>query len=343
MAISAPAKLLHVMGVTEKEEATYGTAIALTTTADGFQLQYTDRNQGAPMTWDWAFGGEMGPSVGNLGQVQRVASAGLSISGSLPTRARGGGAAYSASVVPSIHRALKASGFDATVTTTSSSEKWVYTPMAPGTGYTSLTRNLYTRGELWTQTGVIQNAKMEFADPKPPIWTFDSSAIGTLPTDVACPTITYPLQTSAPPLASSVTFTMGSLVANAVVMSGSFDMQREKTPRVPVSGGAAHLGFVPGDRSPIIKVVLEATALVATPFTSSTAFDPYGLKNAGTSFAFSLRFGSTQYFRYTIAFTQAQVSAIALQNNGPIALTELTIAAYNSTAVAADDVVITFD
>src|SRR5438309_9855254 len=115
--MAAPAKLLHVLGFLAKEEATYGTAVALTTTADGIQLQYKDRNVAAPMMLKYAFNGDLGPSVGNLGQVQNVAPSGLSIEGDLPTRARPGGAAYSAVLTPSIHRLLQASGFDATVTT----------------------------------------------------------------------------------------------------------------------------------------------------------------------------------------------------------------------------------
>lgn len=342
--MAAPAKLLHVLGLLAKAESTYGTAVSLSSTADGVQMQFTDRNVGAPFTLDYAFDGDLGPSVGNLGKIQRVAPSGFSVRGEIPTRARPGGAAYSASIVPSIHALLKASGFDATVVTTSSSEKWTYTPTAPGAAFGSVSMELYTRGEKWPVAGGICNAKMEFGTPAPPSWTFDMRGIATLPSDVTCPTITYPLQSVLPPLASSITMTLGNLSANAVVMSGSWDMQRQiENPRVAVSASGAHLGFTPGDRMPIAKVVLEATALTTTPFTSSTAFDPYALRHNGTSFAFALQFGSTQYNRYKINFPQAQVIDVVPNNNGPIATVELTIAAYNSTAVAADDVNIVFD
>ncbi|HEV8456378.1 MAG TPA: hypothetical protein VGQ24_15885, partial [Gemmatimonadales bacterium] len=134
----APAKLSQILAMLGKEETTYGSAVALTTTADGIQLQFDNRD----FPWaslDYAFDGDLGPSVGNLGTVLRAGKAGRSLQYEAPTRAKGAGAAYSAAVLPSIHRLLKASGFDAALTTTTGSEKYVYTPSAPGTTYTSLT------------------------------------------------------------------------------------------------------------------------------------------------------------------------------------------------------------
>jgi hypothetical protein len=340
-----PAKLLHIIGLLAKEEAVYGTAIALTTTADGVQLQFKDRKTAAPLALKYSYSGDFGPSVGALGNIQRVSPAGFSVEGDLPTRARPGGAAYSAVLTPSIHRLLKAAGFDATVTTSVGTEKWVYTPTVGGgaAAPTSLTLGLYTRGELWSVAGALGNIKFDFADPAPPIWTFQAKGIATLPADAAPPTITYPLATVLPPLASSITFVLGSLSANAVVMSGSFDMQRQLTPRVAVSAAGAHLGFVPGDRDPIFKVSLEATALTGAPYTAAAAFDPYNLRDKAQSFAASLQFGSVQYNKYHVNFAQAQVIDVVPNNNGDVATVELTIAAYNSSAVNGDDITITFD
>lgn len=341
--MSAPAKLLHVLGLLAKAESTYGTAVSLSTTADGVQLQYKDRNIAAPFKLGYAFDGSLGPSVGTLGQTTRVAPSGFSVEGDIPTRARPGGAAYSSSVVPSIHTLLKAAGFDATVTTTGGSEKWVYTPTAAGATFTSLTMGLYTRGELWSVAGGLCDWKIDFADPAPPIWTFMMKGIASLPSDASAPTITYPLQTVAPPLASSISLTLGNITTNAVVMSGSVMGQRKMDPRVALSAAAAHLGFTPGDRAPIAKLVLEATALTGAPYTASSAFDPYNLRDKATDFVFALQFGSTQYNRYKINSAQAQVIDVVPQNNGPIATVELTIAMHNSTATSNDDFSLTFD
>ncbi len=339
-----PAKLLHVLGLLAKEEAVYGTAIALTTTADGVQLQYKDRHQGAPLTFKYAYDGSLGPSVGALGQVRRVPPSGYSIEGDLPTRARPAGAAYSATVLPSIHRLLKAAGFDATIVTTATLESVTYAPTVSTTTFTSLSMGLYTRGELWAIAGAICSAKFDFSNPEPPIWTFATRGIATLPIDAVAPIITYPNQSVQSPLASSIGVTLGSLTANAVVMSGGFDMARSvDNPRVALSAAGAHLGYTPGDRIPVCKVVLEATALVGTPFTSSSAFDPYNLKDKATQFAFALQFGAIQYNKWTLNFPQAQVIDAVPNNNGPIATVELTIAGFNSTATSADDMNIVFN
>lgn len=341
--MAAPAKLLHVIGLLMKEESSYGTAVALATTADGIQLQFKDRFVGAPLQIGYAFDGNLGPSVSNLGQVAQVAPSGRSVQGDLPVRSRPGGAAYSASVLPSLHRLLKAAGFDATLTTTAGSEKYTYTPTAPGATFSSLCAELYGRGEKWAVAGIVGNIKFDAPDPAPPIWMFGLNGLLTLPTDASVPTITYPLQSVAPALASSIALTLGSLSTNAAVKSHSFDLQRQLHPRVIQSSTGAHLGFVPGDRRPILKVLLESTALVGSPYTSSTAFDPYQLRDTGQALAVTLQHGSTQYFRSKLNFPQCQVVDVQPGGDGPVACVELTLQAYNSTAAAADDVNIVFD
>lgn len=343
--MAAPAKLLHVLGLLAKEESTYGTFVALATTSDGIQLQYNDNYVAAPFSIDYAFDGDLGPGVATLGTIKRVAPSGRSVKGDLPHRMRPGGAAYSATVVPSGHRLLKASGLDAAVTTTTSAEKWVYTPTAANAAYASLSAELYTRGEKWPVAGILSDFKIEFGNPAPPIWTFMCQGIlNALPTDVSAPTITYPLQTVAPPLASSIQLTLGNFTsANAVVMSGSFEFKRTLFPRVALSGASAHLGFVPGDRTPVLKVVLEATALTGSPFTAAAAFDPYNLRDSAQNLAVTLVFGATQYNRYTLAMPQAQVIDVQPGNNGPIATVELTIVPYVSAVQLNDDFTLTFD
>jgi hypothetical protein len=344
--MAAPAKLLHVIGLLLKEESVYGTAVALTTTADGVQMQFADKNAaGAPLAINYLFDGDLGPSVSNLGKTAPVAMSGRSVQGPLPFRSRPGGAAYSASVKPSLHLLLKAAGFDATLVTTGGSESWTYTPTAPGSTFTSLCGSLYPRGELWSLVGAIGNLKFDAPDTAPPIWTFDlMGLLSGLPTDTTAPSITYPLQSVSPPLASSISFTLGSLSANAVVKAHSFDLQRQMTPRSAQSGSGGHLGFVPGDRSPIMRVTLEQTAAVTgSPYTSSSAFDPYRLKENRNTIAVSLQHGSTQYFRQKTNFPQCTILDAVPGNDGPIATVELTICAHNSTGSSADDVNFVFD
>lgn len=339
----APAKLSQIAGLLGKEETTYGTAVSLTTTADGIQMQFDNRDM-PWVTLNYVYDGDLGPSVGNLGTVLRSAKAGQSASFEVPTRAKAAGTAYSATVVPSIHRLLKASGFDAASTTTASSEKWTYTPTAPGTTFTSLTAELYGRGEKVPMTGVICDWSFDAPNAGPPLHRFAMQGLLSADiSDVATPTITYPLSTIQAAVAQNATFVLGNLTTNAVVKSCSFTLGREITPRAALSGTAGHLGFVPRGRTPELKMVVESMALTTTPFTGASAFDPYNLEKNGTSFACSIQFGSTQYNRWKLAFAQAQVVGISPQVVDGVACMELTVRAYTSTPTASDDVSVLFD
>lgn len=340
---AAPAKLLHILGLLWKEEATYGTAIALTAGTDGAQLYYKDRNVGAPLQYAYLYDGNIGPSIGALGNLKRIGPSGLSLKGPLPFLMRTSGAAYSAAVVPSLHRPLKASGFDATVDITGGAEKWTYSPTAGGSTFTSLTANLYTRGEKLIAIGVVGSIKLDAPDLAPPVWSFDFNGIGTLPTDSACPVITYPNAAVAPTPAANFQLTMGSLVTNAVVRKSSFDLARKVKERLNQSAAGSHAGFAPDDRDPIMTVTLERTALVGTPFTSASAFDAWNLRDSGQNIAAILQYGSAQYLRTKINFPQAQVIDVKDSNDGPVATVDLTIAAYNSTPTSNDDVTIVCD
>lgn len=339
----APAKLSQIAGLTAKEETTYGTAVSLTTTADGIQMQFDNRDM-PWVTLNYVFDGDLGPSVGNLGTVLRAAKAGQSVQFEAPTRAKGTGTAYTASVVPSIHRLLKAAGFDAAATTTASSEKWTYTPTAPGTGYTSLTTNLYGRGELVAMTGVLCDWSFDAPNQGPPTHRFAMSGLLNADiSDVTTPTITYPYTSLQAPVAQNCTFVLGNFTTNAVVKSASFTLGREIQPRAALTGTAGHLGFIGRGRTPEARVVIESTALATTPFHASGGFDPYLLEKNGTSLAFSLQFGSTQYNRWKLAFAQAQVVAISPQVIDGVACYELTLRAHTSTPTAADDLSVVFD
>lgn len=339
----APAKLTQIAGLLGKEETTYGTAVSLTTTADGIQMQFDNRDM-PWITLNYVYDGDLGPSVGNLGTVLRSAKAGQSASFEVPTRAKAAGTAYSASVVPSIHRLLKASGFDAAATTTASSEKWTYTPTAPGTTYTSLSAELYGRGEKVPMAGVLCDWSFDAPNAGPPLHRFAMQGIlSAAISDVTTPSITYPLTAIQAAVAQNATFVVGNLTANAVVKSCAFAMNREVTPRAALTGTAGHLGFVPRGFAPELRLVLESMALTTTPFTGASAFDPYQLEANGTSFACSVQFGSTQYNRWKVSFPQAQVIAIAPQVVDGVACMELTIRAHTSTPIANDAITVLFD
>ncbi|MCC7132480.1 MAG: hypothetical protein IT352_07545 [Gemmatimonadales bacterium] len=339
----APDYLVQILGLLGKEETTYGSAVALATTADGIQLQFENRDYPA-ITMDDAYDGDLGPSVGNLGNVLRAAKSGRSWTYDAPTRAKGGNAAYSASVLPSIHRLLKASGFDAALTTTTGSEKYDYTPTAPGTTYTSLTTNLYAHGVLYAGVGVLADWSWEAPNNGPPTHRFKLNGYFSADASrAAAPTITYPLTSVQAPLASSVALTLGNHAASAVCYASSFALNREILPRVAQTASGGHLGFVPRGRSPEFKVTLEGKAFVGSPYTGANTFDPYKLEETGQNFAFQIDFGSTQYNRWRMICAQAQVVKAEPRVVNGVACFELTIRPYTSTPVAADDLTVRFD
>ena len=90
--------------------------------------------------------------------------------------------------------------------------------------------------------------------------------------------------------------------------------------------------------------VLEATALVATPFHTAAGFDPYKLRDQAIELGtVSIKVGSVQYNRMTVAMNQAQVVNVTKQGEGPTATVELEVLAHNSTPLLNDDVIITCD
>lgn len=335
----ALAKILHVVGLLGKEETVNYTAVAVSNTTDGIELQYSARYQGAPMEFSWVADGDLGPSVSALGNVAGVAPSGFMIKGDLPFRSRPAGVAYSASVVPSGHRMFKAGGLVAVGAFGAGTETWTYTPSPAGLTYTTLSNELYTAQEKWAVAGLIGSLKFDAPDTKPAIWQLaGAQGIPTLPVDAAMPAITYPVVTILPPLSSSIALTIGSLTsANVVVYSHSFDYQRQLTPRVAQSGSGGYLGSVPGDFNPILVVEIERTAAVTgAPYTSSTAIDPIRLKNSGQVVALTLVKGTAQYFKETINFPQCQVIDVKASNKDAIPTWKITFRAHNSTPSAND-------
>lgn len=327
----APSKVLHVLALLGKSEATYGTSVSLTTT-DGILLQYADKNVGAPVTLDYAFDGSMGPSVASLAQSSRVAPSGRALRGDLPMRFRGPNGTYNATTLPSLHLPFLWSGLSASI----ASGSIVYTPVAGGTSYGSGTIEMYARGEKWVGSGIIMNPSFTLDGPAPALWSFATRGIAhALPTDTAAPAVTYPTLPVVP-LASGSTFSFGSFTT-AYVYSGGWDMGRDIDggARVPINGGGQHLGFVPGARNPVLKVVIEAPA--------SSVYDLYAIREAATKVSglYRTAAGTTVGGSIALAGSAWQLIDIVPQNNGPTATVELSIGMSPTTDGGNDDFSIT--
>ena len=342
-----PAKVLHLQALLGKEEATYGTALTLTASVDGLQMQFAADDTAVVFTPKYVSDGDVGPSISSLGTISRVSPTGLYYDGTIPALMRLPASAYSATVLPGLHRLIKMAGFDAAVTTSAGTEKWVYTPTNGAVQATSLTLQGYQRGETIILPGAIGNLQIAAKNGKPPIFSFPTSAIGAFPSDAAAlpAGLVYPNQAVPPLTNTSVTMVFGSFSANGVLKSWDFDFGRKySNARMNFALANPHAGFIPSARVPVLKLVLEATALVGAPYHSSVGFDPYHLWDAATELGLvSIKVGGTQYNRYTVAFNQAQVTNIVPQGEGPTATVEITVTPHCSSPVANDDVTITCD
>lgn len=342
----AVAKTINVLGATAKLETTYGTAVSLATTSDGFLLTYGDRNVGAPIALNYSYDGSVGINPGNLSNAAMAAPGGKSFSGDLPVRFKGAGAAYTTAVVPALaHLLLPAVGFDTgTLVTTSGSESYTYAPLAPTTAYKSLTMDLYARGEKWPLKGVIGNWSFTFNDPAPPLHTFSISGIANgAVVDATLPSITYPHLTVDPPNANGITAVIGSFTTNAVVYSGSFALNRTVEPRVALTSGTGHEGFIPGGYAPELTLNVEATAFVGSPYHTSAGLDPILLREAATKITVSVQFGSTQYNRWKLTLSNAQLASVAPSSVNRAACYELKFKSSPSSPIALDDIAVLFN
>lgn len=335
----APTKLVHVVGILAKPESVYATPVSLSNSADGQLMAMDSRDYGSPLTIAYAEDGDIGPAVGELGRIRRVKPSGRSATIPVPMHFRGGGAAYSASVLPSVHTLLKACGFDSTLDATGGSEKYTYTPTAAGGVGTSLTLECYSRGEKYPLAGVIGNFSIEAPNAKPPKWMFDFSGILSAdPSDASVPAITYPLLAVDPPKAQGLAITIGSFTSNAVVRAVSFKQNREISARQALNVGDAHAGFVPWGRQPTMTVTVEAPAFQTTPFHHANGIDPLSLVKEAIVLAAAVQFGSTQYNKFKINMPTAQVVDARPGQDGPVATWELDIVAHSSTPIAKDDI-----
>lgn len=338
----AVAKTINVLGLVGKLETTYGTAVSLATTSDGLLLTYADRNQGAPIQVEYAFDGHVGINPGNLSNQPLVAPAGKSFRGELPMRLKGAGAAYTTAVVPALaHVMLPICGFDTGTLSTSTS--WTYAMASPTAAYKSATMTMYARGESYLMKGVVGNWGFTFNDPSPPVHTFSVQGIqSSAIVDATLPSITYPHLTVDPPNANAVSVTIGSFTSNAVVYSGSFNLNRTIEPRVALTSGTGHEGFIPGGYSPELTLTVEATAFVGSPYHTSAGLDPWLLREAATKITVAVTFGSTQFNRWVLTLSNAQLFRVTPTAVGRAACYELVFRPSASSPIAVDDLSIAF-
>jgi hypothetical protein len=260
----------------------------------------------------------------------------------------GFGAAYSASNLPLADALIRASGFARTVVVTGGSESVTYTP-SPLNALASVTARVYRRGLQYDLRGGLATFKVGGETGTIPRATFDLQGVmDALPTDLTLPAITYAGPNAAaivPPKAEALTLTMGTNVPTRV-REFEFTADRPIVARRLDNSTGGHGGFNSGaGRSFMLRAVVEAQALATTsPWHTSTTLNPFQLaETAGLISTLSLNVGATQYNRWRLSATNAQLQDFSEVEDGPTGLFELRWELKPSSFTADDEVSFIFN
>lgn len=300
-------KLPTIIGLLLKLEASYAAGGSVAAASDGFLLAAP-----ATPTLEYIHDGSHAAPPGMTGYQRRVAPAGRGFSVPVQHEAKGPGAAYSASVLPSCHVAMRISGFDAAIDTTGGAEKVTYTPTPGAITFGSGLAEFYARQQKYAATGIYGVLDRVGADgPVVPLFEFTLRGLAGLVSDAVVPAITYPALTISPPRSVGIAFALGNYSSNAVVRRWSLEMGGP-TPGARanqnVSGG--HQGFARGGRrTPVLNVTIEAPALTGSPFHAAGGLDPYQLYDAATEVDASLTVGTVQYNKFQVKPGKVQLMA----------------------------------
>lgn len=338
--MGAIVKTNQIVAVLAKEETTYNTAVTLAGSADAIEIYIGDGLPPAPEGLDYAFDGKIGRANGTLAPRKRTTPNGRSRKFEYKVMPKGAGTAYTSSaVLPplEVHRFLKASGLTATFST----DRWLYTPTAAGTTFTSLTTEHYQQGEKWAQAGVLLDFGIEANDVGVPIFTFRGAGTASLPVDASSPAMTYATGTVTPPTAASVTAIIGSfLLADVKSMTYAHNREFDNSARLRQNVAGAHLGFFPGNCAPMLTFEIDKTNMVATPFHTTAGLDVESLKAAATSIPVSYSVGTTPN-AWKVEFANAQLVDVKHANDNAYATMSLSFAAHPSTIALNDYCTIT--
>lgn len=305
-----PTKLANLSVFLAKAETTYASPVALVASADAQLLALSDRHEGL-VKRDALYKGDSGPAPGNTGMLPRFKQAGFFDTATIPFRFKGKGAAYSASVKPAGFVHFQAAGLDLAFSGGAGAEKWTATPTPDATIPTALSTEYYHFGEKYAGTGALCSFGWEFGSGAPPLFTFDYQWIanGKI-VDAAAPAATYPDLTVIEPIAYQGTITLGSFSAG-IVRSGSFKANRKLVARPNLNAQSDHMGFVSTGWEPELTLVVEKTALVATPFHTSAGLDARRLMEDAGQFSVIVGWNQgTQYNRLKQTMAQCQLSGI---------------------------------
>ncbi|NUO62803.1 MAG: hypothetical protein HOQ34_04435 [Gemmatimonadaceae bacterium] len=299
-------------------------------------------------------GARAGTAAGSSVQL-RDAKAGRFLDVELAHRVRPGGAAYSASVVPTIDRWLRAHGMTKTLVTTVGSESVTYKAFTDGT-WESLYGELYAGKDLGVYTGgYVYKWVHTAADLGVPVFAFNLKATMTNRiSDAAVPTISaYPNANVAHPKGAGSTLTInansngafqGKVRSATLTSERTIDDRQGQSETVMGSTASGHAGFQLGRYTQTLEITVESTATRAANYSSATLLDPERCAEEATPCAIAYQVGLTQYNRYKFTSSNwAQIVEAKRDKAGAIRLWNLTIQLTPSSEVNDDGLSVVFD
>jgi len=325
-------KVLTEWGVMVEAEAAYGDGATMVAGEDGLlALERPD------VDYDWLHDGQRRGESGPMSHgIKRVGKSGLFGNVPIVCEAHGAGEAYSASKVPNIHDILVACGFTGTVDTTPGSEKYTY---VPGAGV-SAGIEVYNLEHKYILKGCYGDLSISSDAPDVPAWEFAMQGLLTQPSEAAVPSITYP--TVVPPKAVGISFTLGNYTGG-IVRGFDLSLNHEISSRVDQNVAAGHGGFTLGGCRPTLNLTVEADAFTGDPYHGADAINPYQLAELATALALSFQIGSTQYNKWKLEASAAQIVDVEETDDGPSGLWVLTIELNPTTSGGKDNLTLTFD
>lgn len=329
--MSAP-KLVNLFGLLGKLESTYGTDSAPVAGTDGqwiqeaFEASLAYAHDGARIA--------QAPGSGNT--FKRLKATGLIVEGSPKIEARGRGAAYSASVFPpDVHVFMRASGHSATFSGGAGVEQILYAPQSLNDStWGSISLRGYAKNQEYSVRGVYADCNFEVDGNGPMVFEFPFKGIGTLPTDVTLPAITYGALTVLPPKAESAALSFNG-VTTLVVRNVKFRKNQVISGPRASQTSSAFAGFSMGGRNPEFELTVESVALAT--------LNPYSLRDLATPVAITYTIGVADvYNQVEFVAAQAQVVSVEDDADGPTGLWRIVCELKPSSPILSDDYSLTF-
>lgn len=329
----ASPKQVNLWGLLAKLEGSYNAGGALVAGTDGQWLL-------EPFVADLSYlhdGARAQQSPGSGNTFKRVKPTGLMIAGSPKFEGRGSGVAYSGAVFPpDVHLFLRASGHSFATDVTGGLEKQTYSPQSLNDStWSSLVCEGYARNQKYPFQAVYCDCNFEVDGAGPLVFEFPFKGIGTLPTDVTLPAITYAALTILPPKAESSVLNIHG-VSSLVVRNVKFKKNQVISGPRPNQSVASFAGFGCGGRNPTFEMTVEAI--------DYATLNPFSLRDLGTTLsALSYQIGpSAVYNRIKFNAPQAQIVDVKEDQDGPTALWTITCECKPSSPILSDDYSIAF-